>query len=621
MSWGSTRLYKRAISLIAIFAIIACLIPDAVGCQPFMNTTDIVHDIIYYHNDTVSYGPGIGTIVVTNPSLISPIIAFNLTLPNGTTRSIGSLNPPSRYMEDYAIENSEFSIPLKLSETVTPSSLYTGVQQEIRLSVEIENTGSGNITGFWYQKDLPPGLSTVWTAYDGGTLYVNDNITWTMDTLIPGEKKHLVIAFNITPMANVYYPAASVSYLYLAPLAHGEPGFSGYTNTSFHIKKSHPSNDVWYLEASVPNDNDLNMNLTGVSIYRSDASDPFTVSEIASHTPNVILNPGSAWNTSLIDHYGQVPAYFIKIGYTIPYTLDRRSFLTAWTEQSTIAVSGPPPTATPPPIAPRSNPYATWAPTAEPTPSPPPSGPPDIVFITPGSGDVITNNTTELETSVPPSSDPGYVVYYGSADNKTWVKLGESPIVGNVSELMWAVPQMDGKYYLKAEHYNSGGLAGIAFTQVLIAHEILPVDMTTMLISGTNLLMLLLALIALLLLLFIIMPYFLGKPVIYDSSALYALSRDKDWLSRLPRRTIRPDEFIADIHGADRIKMRPIHNIEEMRRLERERGLLAYDAMALQLAKETGALLYTADMRIVDIGKELDIDVKPLDKTILTIKR
>lgn len=619
-------MYKRAISLIAIFAIAAFaiavgLMPIATACLPFINTTDAVHDVIYYHNGTVAYGPGTGIINITNPSRISPLIGVNLTLPNGTTRFLGTLNPPSRYTEEYTIENSEISIPLKLSETVTPSSLYTGVQQEIRLSVEIENIGGGNITDFRYQKALPPGLSTVWTAYDGGTLNVNNNVTWTMDTLKPGEKKHLVIAFNVNPAANVNFPAASVGYLYLAPLAPGEPGFSGYTNTTFNIRKSHPSDGVWYLEASVPDDNDLMMDLKSVSIYRSDVSDPFTVSEIASYTPDVSLSPGQEWNISLIDHYGQVPAYFIKIAYTIPYTLNRTSILTAWTEPLTIAVTGRPPTATPPPITPWSNPYATVSPTAEPTPSPPPTGSPDIVFITPGSRDVIANNTTEIMTSVPPSSDPGYVAYYGSTDNRTWVKLGESPVEGNVSELLWTVPPMNGAYYLKAEHYNSLGLRGVAFTQVLIAHEILPVDMTTMLISGTDLLMLLLALIALFLLLFIIVPYLIGKPVIYDSSALYVLSKDKDWLSKLPRQAIRPDKFIADIPGMDRIKMRAIRNIEEMRRLERDYGLQAYDALALQLAREMGAMLNTANPGIADIGKKHDIKVKTMDKVLVAPKQ
>ena len=604
-----------------VFVILACAIPGAVGSQPYINTTDVVHDIIYYHNGTVAYGPGIGTIWITNPSIVSPLLAVNATLPNGTTRFIGNMNPPSRYTEDYALNMSEISIPLKLSETVLPSSLYTGVRQEIRLSVEVETTGSGNITGFSYQKALPPGLSTAWTAYDGGSLVVNDNVTWTMDTLRPGEKKHLIIAFEVTPAANIYFPAASVGYLYLAPLAHGEPGFIGYTNTSFNIKKSHPGDGVWYVEASVPDDNDLNMNLSSVRIYRSDASDPFAVSEIAADTANVILAPGQAWSASFIDNYGQVPAYFIRIAYTIPYTLNRTSILTGGTEPSTIVVSGPPPTVTPSPITPHNNPYATWSPTAEPTPSPPPLGHPDIVFIRPAPGEVIKGNTTELETSVPPSGDPGYVAYYGSTDNTTWVKLGESPVEGNVSELPWAVPQMNGKYYLRAEHYNSGGLMGVAFTQVLIAHEILPVDMTTRLISGTDLLMLLLALIALLLIIFILMPYFIRKPVIYDSSALFTLSKDKDWLSRIPRNTLRPDEIIFEIAGVDRIKMKPLRNIEAMRRLEREFSLKAYDAMALQLARETGATLYTADPRVADIGKRLDIKVKALDKIALTIKR
>ena len=158
---------------------------------------------------------------------------------------------------------------------------------------------------------------------------------------------------------------------------------------------------------------------------------------------------------------------------------------------------------------------------------------------------MITNNTTDIETSVPPSTDPGYVIYYGSKDNKTWVQLGQSNVIGNMSDIIWDVPRMSGQYYLKAEHYNAWGLRGIAFAQVLIAQEILPVDMTTMLTSGANWLMLLAALAILLILMYFVVGYLWRKPVIYDSSAIYALSRqDKDWLSRLPGKTIRPDEVI-----------------------------------------------------------------------------
>jgi hypothetical protein len=618
-------MYKQELTLlIAFLAISMSLITvgDAAGYQPSVQTFDQVGNILYYRNGTVAYGPGNGTLMVINPSSRSPLSALNITLLNGSTRLVGSMAPSSSYTEDYTIENGDISVPLKFKETIIPSSLYTGLQQEIRLCVDIENTGSGNISGFIYQKALPPGLSNVWTAYDSGTVYVNDTVTWTMENLGSGEKKHLAIAFNLAPTANIQFPEASVHFTKLAPLVSGEPALSGYANTSFRITKSHPSDGVWYIDASVPDESEFTIRLDNVAIYRSDASDPFTTSVIASYDPAMTLEPGCAWKTSLVDNYSLVPAYFIKFSYTIPYTLDRKSYFNAKTEPFTLTVASPPPTATPAPvIPPQSNPYATWTPTVEPTSSPPPLVYPDIVFVTPGRGDVIRDNKTEIETSVPPSSDPGYVVYYGSTDNSTWARIGESSVIGNMSELIWAVPQMNGKYYLKAEHYNSLGLRGVAYTQVIIAHEIQPVGVITMLISGTNWLMLFLALIALLLLLFIIIPYFPRKPIIYDSSALYALSKDDGWLSRLPRRTIRPAECIADIPGVDSIKMKVIRNIDEMRRLEGEHGLQAYDAMALQLARETGATLYTADTRIADISKKLGIDVKPLDKIAVAIKR
>lgn len=610
-------------AFIALLAVTVCFTAgaEAAGLEPSVNTADYIGDIVYNINGTVSYDSGHGILTIINPTLTSPLSAVNVTLLNGSTIFLGRIDPSSNDTIDYAINHSDIKIPLKLKETIIPSSMYSGAQQQVRLCVEIENTGDGNITGFKYQKVLPQGLSKAWTAYDGGILYVNDTVSWTLDDLGSGEKKHLAVAFNLTPSSNVYFPEAYIRFTYCSSVTGKVPGFSGSTNTSFQIQKSNPGVGIWYVDAIVPDNSEFTIGLNSVFLYRSDAADPFAMSQIASYAPNQTLNPGCDWKTSLIDHFNGIPAYFMKLSYSIPYTLEQVTYLAnpAKTEPYTMVVSVPMPTATLPPQS--YNPYVPPWPSATPSPSPPPLVNPDILFVTPIAGSVITNNTTELETSVPPSSDPGYVVYYGSADNKTWVKLGESPIEGNVSELMWAVPQMNGKYYLKAEHYNSWGLVGMAFTQVLIAHEILPVDVTTMLISGTDWLMLLLALIALLLLLFIIMPYSMGKPVVYDSSALYALSKDKGWLSRLPRRTIRPDEVIFEIEGVDRIKMKALRNVEEMRRLEREYSLQTYDAMAMQLAKETGAVLYTADARIVDISKKLGIDAKPLDKLAVAIKR
>lgn len=590
--------------------------PGALGLQPSINTTDVIH-VVYYRNGTVFHSTSGGTLTLTNPSAASPLTAVNITSPDGSACFIKRLEPQSNFSQPYTLRDDDIFIPLRLNEYIVPPSLYAGTQQEIRLVVEIENKGDSNITGFFYQKALPAGLSSVWTANDGGVVSINDTVTWTLNDMAPGQKNRMAIAFNVTPSLDVNFTAASIHFTYLKPQTRGEPAFSGYTNTSFQISKSHPDDDTWHINATVPDESEFNISLNSVKIYRSPASDPFNTTEIASYAPNM-LSAGSEWKTQLIDYYDLVPSYFIKINYTIPYTLDQKSFFTAATEPFSIAV-GPSPTATPRPRQ-YSAPYTVWTPTITPTPTPIPTGYPDIVFITPAPGDVIRDNETPIKTSVPPSANTGYVVYYCSTDNSTWARIGESSVIGNMSELIWVVPQINGKYYLKAEHYDSLGLRGVAYTQVIIAHEIQPVGIITMLISGTDWLTLFLAIIVLMLLLFIIIPY-AYKPIIYDSSSLYVLSKDENWLSKLPRRAIRPDGFIAEIPGADRIKTKPIRDIDGMKRLQNEYGLLAYDAGALQLAREAGARLYTADKRIYDIGKRLDIDVKLLDKKEVAIKR
>ncbi len=601
---------RRMPSLALILLLISLYIvatANAAGVMPRLNVSEQAGSIVFYHNGTAAYGPGNGTLTVVNPASSSPLSAVNITLMNGSARFVDRIGPGETYQIDYTIASADIRPPLVLRETIVPPSLSSGAQQA-RLCVRIENAGDADITNFTYEKTLPAGLTEAWAAYDNGSLDVNTAVTWALDRIGPGERKNLIVAFNLTPTSGVYFPEAYIRFDYGSTLSSRDPDLAASTTTSFNIRKSLVSNGIWQVDASVPDGSEFTIDLDAVSIFRSDASDPFNTVPIASYTPNRSLDTGCSWNASLVDNFGRVPAYFIKISYGIPYTLDRRSYLgvPARTEPFTVILT-PPAT---PPI--RSMPYAPWMPTARPSPSPAPVAEPWIVFVTPHRNAVVSDNVTTIAVSMPPSAGTGYVAYYGSTDNVTWIKLGESFVSGNMSELAWSVPQTNGRYYLKAEHYDAPGLRGIAYTQVLIAHEIAPVDMTTLLARGMDWLMLLLALIALLLLLSIVIPYLRGKPVVYDSSALAALRLpDKGRPSKPSRRAIRPE---VAIEGAEGINMKAVRNVEETRRLEREYGLQAYDAMALQLAREAGATLITADARIGDIGRKLGIDVKPLDK-------
>ncbi len=465
--------------LISVFFIAGA---SAAGYEPSLNVSEQIGGVIYQNNSSVTYGIGDGSLIVGNPAPLSPLSGVSISLWNGSQVFFGSIDPMSNYSVDYSLAHGDIRIPLTVKETIVPSSLTPGAQQQIRLCVEIENVGDTNITDFVYQKSILSNLSVAWTAYDGGTLCVNNTVTWALGDLAPGDKKHLAIAFNVTPSSSLYFPEAYIGYDYGVSLTGGAPVFSGSTNTTFTIQKAHDTADTWAVDAIVPDDSDFIMSLDSVFINRSNVNAPFDTARIASYAPGVLLSPGSAWKTSLIDNFDQVPVYFISVSYTLPYTLSQESHVSAMTEPFTITVTTPtttPPAATSQPQS-NNNPYV-WNPTIQPTPTPtpPPVAEPDIVFITPGVGDVITNNTTSIETSVPPSIDPGYVIYYGSKDNKTWVNLGESPVIGNMSEIIWNVPQMNGSYYLKAEHYNAAGLRGVAYTRVLVAHDILPVGMTT----------------------------------------------------------------------------------------------------------------------------------------------
>ncbi len=603
---------RRTLLLITIMlASLACLVSvaDAAGYQPSVSTLEHANGIIYYRNGSVASGPVNGTLTVRNPALLSPLSAVNVTMPNGSTAFIGRIDPSSSYNVDYSANLSGGAIPLKLKETITPASLTVGVRGQVRLCVEAENTGSGDITGFVYQKALPPGLGMAWESNTGGTLTVNDTVTWALGTLKPGEKQNIAIALDLTPSSSVYFPEASVKFSYCKSLAGNASGFTGNTDTSFSIQKSHPGTDLWHVEASVPGDSEFTINLKNVVIYRSSASDPFNASPIASYAPGISLDPGCSWDTALDDSFGEVPAYFIKTSYAIPYTVEHTTALQGRTEPVTIGVYSP--TATP--DIPYRPPAIAIMPSVTPSPtaSPPPLLNPDIVFIAPTGMEAIVDNTTWLEVSAPPSGDTDYVVFYGSADNETWVRIGESPVTGNLSGLIWTVPQLNGKYYLKAEHYNPWGLRGVAYIQVLIAHEILPVDLSTMLMQGQDLLVFPAMAMAGLLLLLIFVPFFRKRPVVYDMSALIALGKDKgDEGLKLSDKAIRPDKLPPGMEYLGRLKAVKIKNVGEVARLEREYALAPYDAMAIALAKDTGAMLYSYDARIVEICKSMGIKVE-----------
>ena len=592
--------------------------------MPLVSSTDQVSGVVYYYNGTVDHGQGNGVLTIANPAETSPLVGVNVTLMNGTTVFIQQIDPSSADTFDYVVDTNSTGLPLDLKETFVPTTLSAGTPQQIRLCLELKNTGNVNITDLVYEKALPPGLTTAWTSYDSGALTVNGSITWTLCSISPGDTMHLAIAFNITPGSGLYFPGANVSFDYLSSLAGAVPNFSGYTNTTFQVQKSHASADTWLVDASIPDDSEFNISLDNVSVYRSDINGSLSMCNIMSSEPNILLGPGDSWNTSLTDYFNQTPVYFLQIAYHIPYALEQVSHISAITEPFTVTVPTASPTATAPPnYPPPYYPYQqnTATPTPQPSPTPQPYTGPDIVFVTPGYNDIIRGNSTELETSVPPSNGTGNVIYYGSPDNITWVKIGESPVSGNTSTLLWNVPRMNGTYYLKAEHYSSQSLSGVAFTQVLIAQQIMPIGTTTLLMSSVNWTMIIAFLAIIALIIFVAVPFIGNEPVVYDTSALFALSSsDKDWLSKLPRHTVRPDEIVFEIGGVEKLKMKTIKDIEGMRRLEKDYGLSAYDAMAIQLAMESHATLYTADADILDICKKLDVKVKPLEKISQKIK-
>ncbi len=143
-------MYRRALSLlVALMAASVCLIAaaDAAGYRPAVRTLEQASGVIYYHNGTAACGPVQGILSVDNPSASCPLSGVNVTLPDGSTVFVGTIGPSSSYSAGYSLAPGGSTIPLRLKETIIPSTLTAGVPGQLRLCVEMENGGSRNITG------------------------------------------------------------------------------------------------------------------------------------------------------------------------------------------------------------------------------------------------------------------------------------------------------------------------------------------------------------------------------------------------------------------------------------------------------------------------------------------
>lgn len=624
MLWGWTRTYNRTLAaFILIGLLLLCIAPEASAASGYsvsVNTADYVSDIIYHTDGTVSYGAGHGFYTITNPTSHSPIFSANVITYSGSTDFIDNIAPLSNYTGAYAIDQSDVRITLRVKETITPGTLTQGKPQQVSISVEIRNADIHNVTGFKYTKNIPSGLSLAAESTDQGTLVIGDNITWLVDCIPPSGVYRMNLAFNVTPSSNINFPEAYVWYTSDDSLSGGIFGFLGSTVTSFSLQKTHTDADTWNLYASIPDDSEFAMNVAQITIYRSDVTTPFDMAQIREFTPNMSLSPGELWDTSFTDTYDQTPAYFMKVAYQLPYTVNCTSqpLTPAKTDPFTITVPGTSSGGT------VTYPYVPTGPTAvlNPTATAQPYVTPTIEFVEPKPDATIHTNNTTLEAWITIPQASGFVVFYSSRDNESWTYLGRSSIVDNTARYTWDLPETNGRYYLKAEYYDSSGLSGTAYQRIQVQHEPVPMNVSSFFSQTADWALLLTILALLLIITLFVLPPMVYRPVIFDASALQLLSEaSMEDISRLPR-ALRPNNVdIPKFKGSDRIKPREVKKLNEQKRFESQYGMHPYDAAALELARERNLTIYSDDPTMMEIYRSLNVHTDKAERFLKKDKK
>ena len=585
------------------------------GYNVGISTVDYVSDIVYHANGTVSYGSGHGFYTIDNPAPTSPLISVDVTSYSGSLTFIGNIAPLSGYSGAYDVDHDNIRIPLIVKETITPASLTAGLQQQVNITVEVTNVASHDVTGFDYTKTIPSNLVLIGDSYDSGTLVSGSNVTWHIDSISPSATCRMNMSFYVTPSSAISFPASYILYTADDSSASGNFGFSGTTVTTFSLQKSNPYTNAWDVHASFPDDSEFNMSLSQANIYRSNVNDPFNMVLVRNYAPDVQLEPGESWDTSFTDIYDQTPAYFMKVAYQIPYTVNHTSqpLTPAETDPFTIAVQGASTGGTIP------DPYVPTGPTAvmHPTATPQPYVAPLIVFVNPKPDSTIHTNNTTLEAWITIPESSGFVVFYSSRDNESWTYLSRSSIVDNTARYTWDLPDTNGRYYLKAEYYNDTGMVGETYLRILVQHESAPVDISKFFSQTADWAVLLTVLALLLLITLFVLPPLVYKPVLYDLSALRLLSvASIEEILRLPR-ALRPNNVdIPAFKGSERIRPREVKKTDEQKRFESEYGMQPYDAAVLELAKERGLKIYSGDPRMIEFYESMGVKSERVEKLL-----
>ena len=301
---------------------------SAVSLNLELDATEYIKDLVFYSDGTYSSGNITGHISITNPSANHTVSDINISFSDGISPSsqhFNELGPDSTTIISYEILGSEAIMLPSVIECVSPATLAEGAEQEVAFTVQIDNPTDENIDIIVFDKTFPDEFIFVgYTATSGILEQTENKFQWENFTLSPGSKETLQIVFNTNPGSDVILPPSNLSFSTPAFVEYRDLSLSAVTETRFTVEKEKIGNDEWKVGIVVEDASEFDYLLYGAEVY---VSDPLLddMELIREYDLDIRLEPGQFWGDSFTHHYSEVPVFFARVYYTIPYTISGTS--------------------------------------------------------------------------------------------------------------------------------------------------------------------------------------------------------------------------------------------------------------------------------------------------------
>ncbi|MCQ1535049.1 hypothetical protein FTO70_04975 [Methanosarcina sp. KYL-1] len=301
---------------------------SAVSLNLELDAVEYLNDLVFYQDGTHSCGNVIGYLSVTNPSLNHTVSSIDISFSDGITPSgtyINELGPNSTAIVSYELPGSD-TVPLpSVSETVEPSSLYQGVEQEIVFRVDISNPGSESLDLLTFDRAFPEQLEFVGYTLSAGKLNRTGNsFLWEDFSISPGSEESLRLVFKTVPTSDLVLQPSNFSFTVPAFAASRDLSLSAVTSTRFAVEKQKVGEGEWKVGVVVEDASEFDCSLYGVEVYVSDTGLNET-KLIRDYALDLNLRPGESWRDFFTYEYSGTPVFFAKVYYTIPYTISGSS--------------------------------------------------------------------------------------------------------------------------------------------------------------------------------------------------------------------------------------------------------------------------------------------------------